>query len=123
LFARQFQPWVEEDNLFEAFRKVVGIFEGLLIPIFLLGMFSRRTGTPGVMVGAVAGFAASYYWSFRTDLGFGWNTVVAFVVTIGVAHIVNVVAGRPEEGKLRWTWREIMNRPDMRGGGQEVFTK
>ena len=122
-FALVFKELVDSGNLFEAFRKVVGIFEGLLIPIFLLGMFSRRTGTIGVLAGAIAGFAAAYYWSFGTTLGFGWNTVVAFVVTIAVAHIVNVFTGAPEPGKLRWTWKEIMDRPDMRGGGVEVFTK
>ncbi len=124
IFALEFKQLVDSGNLFEAFRKVVGIFEGLLIPIFLLGMFSRRTGTLGVMIGAISGFAAAFYWSFCTTLGFGWNTVVAFVVTIGVAHVVNVFTGAPTPEKLRWTWKAIMDRPDMRlTGMEEVFTK
>jgi SSS family solute:Na+ symporter len=110
LFACEFKELAESGGLFAAFRKVVGIFEGLLIPIFILGMFSKRVNSTGVLIGAFCGFAASFYWGFYTSLGFSWNTAVAFVVTIAAAQIVSAFTRPPEAGKLDWLWRAIMNR-------------
>ena len=100
----------EDSGLFAAFRKVVGIFEGLLIPIFLMGMFSRRVGRFGIYLGICAGFLASFVWSFMTDLGYGWNTVVAFAVTVASAYLVSIIEPAPTPEKLRWRWRAIMDR-------------
>ncbi|MCC6489743.1 MAG: sodium/solute symporter [Candidatus Hydrogenedentes bacterium] len=111
LFACAFKELAQDSGLFAAFRKVVGIFEGLLIPIFLLGMFSKRVGTVGVYAGAACGFAASYYWGFHTSFGFSWNTAVAFAVTILVAHVVSTFTPGPSPAKREWLWKEIMNRP------------
>ncbi|MBI2431961.1 MAG: sodium/solute symporter [Candidatus Hydrogenedentes bacterium] len=110
LFACEFKDLAESGGLFAAFRKVVGIFEGLLIPIFLLGMFSKRVNSTGVLAGALCGFAASFYWGFYTSLGFSWNTAVAFLVTMLAAHVVSLFTAAPEAAKLDWLWRAVMER-------------
>ncbi|HPO12670.1 MAG TPA: sodium/solute symporter [Candidatus Hydrogenedentes bacterium] len=99
------------ESLFSLFNKMVGSFAGLIIPIFLLGMFSRRVGSLGVCLGAICGFAATYYWAFHTTLGYGWTSCVAFVVIVGVSYAVSVVEPRPSEERLAWRWRSIMERP------------
>jgi SSS family solute:Na+ symporter len=122
LSALVFMELAEESGLFAAFRKVVGIFEGLLIPIFLMGMFSRRVGRFGIYVGICTGFLASFTWSFMTDLGYGWNTVVAFVVAVASAYLVSIIEPAPAPEKLRWQWKAIMDRPPDKDAGVPVET-
>lgn len=122
LFACVFKELAASGGLFAAFRKVVGIFEGLLIPIFILGMFSRRVNSPGVLIGALCGFAASFYWGFYTDLGFSWNTAVAFLVTIVAAHVVSAFTRAPKPAKLAWRWRAIMDREGEAGPDQHAIS-
>ena len=99
------------DTLFGLFNKIIGGFGGLLIPVFLLGMFTRRTRSLGVCVGLVCGFVATYYWGFHTDLGFGWTSSVAFVVTSIVAYVVSLFEKAPPPEKLEYLWKNIMARP------------
>ena len=113
-FACVFNELVQRGGLFEAFRKVVGIFEGLIIPIFILGMFSGRVGSLGVYLGALCGFLASFYWGFFTELGFGWNTVIAFTVTVFVAWLVSFLGWGPRQEQLNWLWAAIMARSEDR---------
>ena len=103
----------EHRSLFEIFNKVVGSFAGLIIPIFVLGMFSRRAHSLGVSLGAVCGFAATYYWAFHTDLGYGWTACVAFVVIVVVTYVVSVFEEEPPADKLEWLWANVMSRLDV----------
>jgi len=114
-------------GLFALFSKIVGVFGGLIIPIFLLGMFSRRVGSFAVCLGAVCGLAVTYYWAFATDLGFGWTPTVAFVVVIAVSYAVSLaqlaascvvtsIQPSPPPEKLDWTWSNIMARPKEDAG-------
>jgi Na+/proline symporter len=105
------------EGLFGLFSKIVGGFGGLIIPIFLIGMFSRRVGSLGVCLGAISGLAATYYWAFGTNLGYGWTPCVAFVVIIVVSYGVSLVEPAPPPHKLAWRWNRIMARPEE---GQEV---
>ena len=111
LFACLIRGMHANESLFAVFNKVVGSFAGLIIPIFILGMFSKRAGSLGVCAGAVLGFAATYFWAFHTELGYGWTTCVAFVVIIAVTFVVSLFEPPPPPEKLEWLWRNIMARP------------
>jgi len=111
LFACLIRHLHANDGLFSLFNKMVASFAGLIIPIFLLGMFSRRVGSAGVGLGALLGLAAGYYWAFHTRLGYGWTACVAFVVTVLVAYGVSLLQPVPGRDKLAWCWKDIMARP------------
>ena len=112
LFACVIQHMHTQEGLFGLFSKIVGGFGGVIIPIFLIGMFSRRVGSLEVCVGAICGFAVTYYWAFHTTLGYGWTPTVAFVVTIVVSYAVSLVEPAPSPEKLAWLWKSIMARPE-----------
>jgi sodium-coupled monocarboxylate transporter 8/12 len=116
LFACLIRHLHANESLFAVFNKVVGSFAGLIIPIFVLGMFSRRAESLGVCLGAVLGFAATYYWAFHTELGYGWTACVAFVVIVVVTYVISLFGQPPSPEKLQWTWKSIMERPETNGG-------
>lgn len=45
-------------NVFPLIMKIAGMFFGLMLAVFLLGMLSRRTNTGGVLIGVAAGIVA-----------------------------------------------------------------
>lgn len=98
------------EGIFGLFSKVVGAFGGVIIPIFLLGMFSRRVSSLGACLGAIFGFAVTYYWAFCTTLGYGWTPTVAFAVTVAVSYGVSLATPAPESRKLAFLWQSIMAR-------------
>jgi len=112
LFACLIKSLHAHESLFSLFNKMVGSFAGLIIPIFMIGMFSRRVGSLGVCLGAVGGFVAAYYWAFHTRLGYGWTACVAFVVIMVVAYAVSLLEAPPPAHKLEWLWKNIMARPE-----------
>lgn len=111
LFACLIRHLHANESLFSLFNKMVGSFAGLIVPIFLIGMFSRRVGSTGVCLGAVFGFAATYYWAFHSGLGYGWTACVAFVVIVVISYGVSFIEPAPGPGKLAWRWKSIMERP------------
>jgi hypothetical protein len=117
LFACVIQHLHANESLFAVFNKVVGSLAGLIIPIFVLGMFSRRVGSLGVCLGAVLGFAATYYWAFHTSLGYGWTACVAFVVIIVVAYAVSLFEQPPPPGEAAVVVEEHFGKagPELAG--------
>ena len=111
-FACVVQELHAREGLVELFNKITGPFGGLIIPLFVLGMFSRRVRSFGVCVGVLCGLAVSYYWGFATELGFGWIGCAAFVVTVVVAYVISLFEKEPPEEKQGWLWKSVMARPE-----------
>src|SRR5687768_10538450 len=60
-------PHMEKGEIYQAVNKILSAFFGPLLGIFLLGMFSQRASSAGVIVGAVAGIATSLFFSFFSE--------------------------------------------------------
>ncbi|MBI4556953.1 MAG: sodium/solute symporter [Candidatus Hydrogenedentes bacterium] len=112
LFACLIHRLHANEGLFSLFSKMVGSFAGLIVPVFMIGMFSRRVGSLGVALGAVFGFIATYYWAFHTTLGFGWTACVAFAVIVVVAYGASFLAPRPSDAQLSWLWKNVVKEGD-----------
>jgi SSS family solute:Na+ symporter len=104
-------------SLFEIANKIVANFAGVMIPVFLLGMFSRRAKSLGTSIGAVCGVLAMFTWGFghqwglfENELGYGWTMLVGFITTIVVAQIISIFEKDPPPEKLQYLWREVMAR-------------
>jgi SSS family solute:Na+ symporter len=104
-------------SLFGLANKIVSNFAGVMIPVFLLGMFSRRARSMGVMLGAVCGLIAMFVWGFgdrwglfEQELGYGWTTLVGFIVTIAVCLAVSAFELPLPREKLDYLWENVMKR-------------
>jgi Na+/proline symporter len=104
------------ESLFGLANKIVSNFAGVMSPVFLLGMFSRRARSLGVAIGAVCGVIAMFVWGFghklglfASELGYGWTLIVGFVTTIGVCYVVSCFERAPPSGKLQFLWKEVMS--------------
>ena len=112
--------------LFPLANKIVSCFSGVMIPIFLLGMFVRRARSLGVALGAIGGVLMMFLWGFGHDLGFwreplgyGWVSTIGFFTTVIVCAAVSVVQSWGErllgvpapEKQTQWLWRQVMARP------------
>jgi SSS family transporter len=93
--------------------KVIQTFTGPILAIYLLGMFSRRARSYGVILGGAVGTVVALYVAFvSTGITFLWPTVFGFVATIVVGYVSSLFMPRPEGEKgLELTWRQVMRQP------------
>ena len=56
--------YIKLGQIYEAVGTAMGFFMGPLLGIFLLGLFTSRAQTAGVLCGAVAGLVATFAWRF-----------------------------------------------------------
>lgn len=112
--------------LFPLANKIVSCFSGVMIPIFLIGMFSSRARSLGVAVGAILGVTMMFIWGFGHDLGlfeeplgYGWTSTVGFITTIvsctvvsSVQSLFDMTLGRsiPQQQR-QWLWKNVMATP------------
>jgi SSS family transporter len=99
--------------------KVIQTFTGPILGIYLLGMFTRRTNSAGVLIGGVFGTAAAVFIAFFQTRAFGeevftfiWPTVFGLVGTLGGGYLASMlipVSASEEQRQL--TWRAIMRQP------------
>jgi SSS family transporter len=108
------------EGLFEIANKIVFNFAGVMIPVFLLGMFSRRARSLGVALGAVSGVIAMFVWGFgyrfglfERELGYGWTSSVGFVTTVVVAYLISYFEKDPPPEKMRFLWKNVMADSDL----------
>ena len=109
--------------LFPLANKIVSCFAGVMIPIFLLGMFSRTARSLGVSVGAVCGLVMMFLWGFGHNLGlfdeplgYGWTSTIGFVTTIVACTVVSLLQSLTDRilhreaprDKTRWLWKNVM---------------
>ena len=79
--------------IYEAAAKLVGAFNGPVFGIFLLGMYSARTRTVGVLIGGFVGLLAGCYASFFSSLGWVWPPTVGILTTLIVGYTCSLVIG------------------------------
>ena len=78
-----------------AFGKIQGFVGGVMLGIFLLGIFSRRTNAVGALVGSLAGMAVVCYFAFGTNISFFWYGTISCLTTIGVGYLVSSIGREP----------------------------
>lgn len=103
------------EGLFEIANKIVINFAGVMIPVFLLGMFSRRARSLGVAVGAVCGVTAMFVWGFghrlglfERELGYGWTLSVGFLTTVVICYLISYFEKEPPAEKTQFLWSNVM---------------
>ena len=102
----------------------IGIFIGILLAVFLLGILTRRASSTGVFAGIGAGLAAvftvSALYYFRDlpegspKLSFTWITIIGCFVTFSVGYIVSLFMPPPgiekTDGFVYWDFRKVATK-------------
>ena len=75
--------------------KVMGLFTGPLLGIFLLAFFTRKTRDLPCLAGALAGWSIGAYCAFATEMTFWWWSPLGCMLTIIVGWGLSVLISRP----------------------------
>ncbi len=75
--------------------KVMGLFTGPLLGIFLLALFTRKTRDLPCLSGALAGWSITAYLAFATEMTFWWWSPLGCTITVLVGWILSVLTSRP----------------------------
>lgn len=78
-----------------AFGKIQGFVGGVMLGIFLLGIFSHRANAVGAVVGSVIGMFCVSYFAFWTDVSFFWYGCISCFVTVVAGYIASSFSGKP----------------------------
>jgi Na+/proline symporter len=81
-------PWLG-DNVIDIINTIAGTLLGGLLAIFLLGMFSKRTNTPGVLIGLTSGAVSMAVIIASTDVPRWWYGAFAIFPTLLVGITVS----------------------------------
>jgi SSS family transporter len=73
-----------------AFAKIQGYVGGVMLGIFLLGIFSRRCSARGALVGAIAGMIVVSYVAFWTSISLFWYAVVGGGATMLSGYLISL---------------------------------
>jgi Na+/proline symporter len=98
-------------DLIEIANKVIQLFTGPLFGIYLLGMFTRRARSGGVLAGGVMGTVMSVYIAFFSNLSFVWPTVFGLAATLTVGYGLALLV-RGGDDYIPLTWRDVMREPE-----------
>lgn len=74
-----------------AFGKVQGYVGGVMLGIFLLGIFSRRSSALGALVGGIIGMIVVSYVAFWTSISFFWYAVVGGGATMLSGYWISIL--------------------------------
>jgi len=94
-------------SLFAIANRIINGLGAPLLALFLLGMFSRRANTFGMLVGGLLGAGLSVAVSFGVEmLALHYYAVANLLGTLALCTLCSLLAARPSAEQLRWTWWE-----------------
>ncbi len=90
-------------NVIDIIMVIAGTCLGMLLAIYLLGMFSSRANLPGALIGIAAGLACFLFVLICTNIPKWWFGAFAMFPTIIVGAVVSRFFQAPPESALRDT--------------------
>lgn len=131
-----FIPRMEKGELYQAVNKILSAFFGPLLGIFLLGMFSKRASSAGVIVGATAGVGTSLFFAFFSEtpwlhevcgslfgsrfveffreISWTWPSPFGIVAVIFVGYVASLFLPDRPTGEPPLTFRRVMEMRAIR---------
>ena len=100
-------PYIGQ-HLIEIISKITGVFLGLLLGVFLLGMFSSTANPGGTFIGLIAGTIALAVVGTQTILPHWWYGGITIAVTVIVGLAASRFFARPDENKLNMLLSRIL---------------
>lgn len=127
-------PTMDKSELYQAANKILGSFFGPLFGIFILGMFTKRATSAGVLIGGVAGLCSSLFFSFFSEarwlqsvcgslfgegfveffkeLSWAWPSPFGVAVVLIVGYSVSLILPAEKNGEPPLTYRRVMEISD-----------
>ena len=78
-----------------AFGKIQGFVGGVMLGIFLLGIFFRRANASGALAGTLVAMTIVTYVAFWTDISFFWYGAIGSSLTILVGYLWSMTGPHP----------------------------
>ena len=94
------------------FNRIIGSFSGPLFGIFVLGMFSRKSHSIGVFIGALAGLITSIYVAFFSEFSWVWPPPLGILATLIVGYLASLIVPKKAVEKPPLTFKEVMKLPE-----------
>lgn len=91
------QRYGDVKSLLEMFISALGLFAGPISGIYLLGFFTTRANSVGVIIGVVCGSMASYWAIVGTDLHFYVYPIIGTYVTISMGYLLSLILPSKEK--------------------------
>ena len=99
-------------ELYAAANRIIGSFSGPLFGIFVLGMFSRKSHSIGVFIGALAGLITSIYVAFFSEFSWVWPPPLGILATLIVGYLASLIVTKKAVEKPPLTFKEVMKLPE-----------
>ena len=101
-------------SIFEIANKIINGFGSPLLAIFILGMFSKRANSRGMIMGGIAGAVWSAYVSFTVqNLALHYYAVINLLGTLFLCYFFSLVfqgrSNRPGSKQLAWMYARRKN--------------
>ncbi|WP_082235348.1 sodium:solute symporter [Halobacillus massiliensis] len=85
----------------EAINKIGSLFNGALLGVFLLALFTRRTNGTGAFAGLIAGMASVWAVTQFFTISFLYNNIVGAAAAYIIGYAISLIGSKPEEYKLK----------------------
>ena len=95
-------------SLYEIMNKVIGLFVGPLFGMFLLGIFTKRANSLGVLAGGILGAFLIIYVAFFTDVSFIYTTTLGLLFTFTIGYLSSVTIWKNLKSNHEWTFKKVM---------------
>jgi SSS family transporter len=78
-----------------AFGKIQGFVGGVMLGVFLLGIFFRRANASGALIGSAIAMAIVTYVAFWTNVSFFWYGAIGSSLTLVVGYLGSLLGSQP----------------------------
>lgn len=96
-------------SLYFLFQEIVGLLSSALAGIFILGIFTERTNSPGVIIGAVFSLSVMAFVKFQTGIHFYVYPIIGIPACIIVGYLASYFF-KPESKNLSGlTYRKLLD--------------
>jgi len=95
LFASRLGPLVN------AFNRIISLFGGPVLGIFLLGMLTRRAKATASVIGGAAGLASVAWLAWTSDISFFYHALIGGVTTVVVGYLLSLWGAIPDASQLQ----------------------
>lgn len=91
------------ENVLRTSTRLLGLFFGPLLGLFLLGILTKRANTAGVLVGSLFGIIVSIWFNYfayldtpagRVNVSFVWPMVFGVITTCVIGYLASLLIGR-----------------------------